>query len=166
MAKTLRATLSFLLVLAATGAMSAVAPASARAPGDTAAGASDQACTPRIVDGWLRSPPMPMPMLAGFAKIENPCGEGISITGARSDAFGSVELHETTIVDGVSRMREVPELRIAANGDAELRPGGLHLMLMRPVAPLAVGDRARVEFTLADGRRIGADFEVRAANAR
>lgn len=123
-------------------------------------------CAPRVVDGWLRLPPMPMPMLAGFGKIENPCTVAVAVTAAHSPAFGSVELHQTTVVDGVSRMRPVPELRIPAGGSAELRPGGLHLMLMRPVSPLQQGDRARVELELSDGRRIGADFEVRAASAR
>src|SRR5690606_17917768 len=73
---------------------------------------------------------------------------------------------ETRVVDGVSRMREVPGLPVAAGGVVELRPGGLHLMLMRPVSPLAAGDVARVEFILSDGRSIGVDFEVRAADAR
>lgn len=132
---------------------------------DTSTGA-DGTCAPRVVEGWLRSPPVPMPMMAGFARIENACVDAVAITGARSDAFGSVELHETTVVDGVSRMRAVDELPVAAGGHAVLEPGGLHLMLMRPVAPLAAGDVARVEFTLADGRSVGADFQVRAANAR
>lgn len=126
----------------------------------------DDGCTPRVVDGWLRAPPMPMPMMAGFARIENPCGVDLAITGASSDAFASVELHETQLVDGVSRMREVPSLQLPAGGEVELRPGGLHLMLMRPPTPLAEGDSATVEFTTADGRRFGGSFGVRAANAR
>lgn len=142
-------------------AVAAGVSASDAPPGD-----ADAACLPRVVDGWLRPPPMPMPMMAGFARIENSCADAVAITAARSDAFGSVELHETTVVDGVSRMREVAELPVAAGGEAVLRPGGLHLMLMQPVSPLAEGEIARVEFSLADGRSIGADFEVRAANAR
>lgn len=139
--------------------------ADATASGASGAGA-EPACAPRVVDGWLRSPPVPMPMMAGFARIENGCAVAAVVTGARSDAFASVELHETQLVDGVSRMRAVPLLPVPAHGDAVLRPGGLHLMLMRPVAPLAAGDSARVEFTLADGRVVAADFEVRAADAR
>ena len=126
----------------------------------------DAACAPRVVEGWVRPPPMPMPMMAGFARIENPCDGAVAVTGASSAAFGSVELHETTVVDGVSRMREVAELPVAAGGEAVLRPGGLHLMLMRPVSPLAAGELVRIDFSLADGRSVGADFEVRAANAR
>lgn len=141
------------------------APPQARAS-EPATAAADAACAPRIVDGWLRSPPMPMPMLAGFARVVNPCASEIVVTGADSDAFASVELHETRVEDGVSRMRAVAAMPVPAAGETVLRPGGLHLMLMHPVAPLAEGDVAEVEFVLADGRRIRAAFEVRAPDAR
>lgn len=123
-------------------------------------------CTPHIAEGWLRAPPMPMPVMAGFARVVNPCTAEVVVTGARSDAFASVELHETSVVDGVSRMRAVAEVPVAAGGETVMRPGGLHLMLMQPVSALAEGDTARIELQLADGRRIVAPFEVRAADAR
>lgn len=141
------------------------APPHARAS-EPATATTDAACAPRIVDGWLRSPPMPMPMLAGFARVVNPCAAEVVVTGADSDAFASVELHETRVEDGVSRMRAVTAMPVPAAGETVLRPGGLHLMLMRPVAPLAEGDVAEVGFVLADGRRISAEFEVRAPDAR
>ena len=147
-------------------ALLCLAAAGASATDAATAADADAACAPRVVDGWVRPPPMPMPMMAGFARIGNPCDEAVVVTGARSAAFGSVELHETTVVDGVSRMREVAELPVAAGGEAVLRPGGLHLMLMRPVSPLAAGDVVTVEFTLADGRSVSAGFEVRDPAAR
>lgn len=152
-----RALLSLALTFVAASQACAAEPAP---PAEAAA------CTPRIVDGWLRAPPMPMPMMAGFARVQNPCPGAVVVTGARSAAFASVELHETRVVDGVSRMRAVERMPVMAGEETLLRPGGLHLMLMRPLAPLAEGDVARVEFLLADGRRIAADFEVRAPGAR
>src|SRR5690606_22188869 len=94
------------------------------------------------------------------------CPGAVVVTGARSAAFASVELHETRVVDGVSRMRAVERMPVMAGEETLLRPGGLHLMLMRPLAPLAEGDVARVVFLLADGRRIAAGSEVRAPGAR
>jgi copper(I)-binding protein len=122
-------------------------------------------CLPRVVDGWLRPPPVPMPMLAGFARIENPCAAAVTVVAASGDGFGSVEIHETTLVDGVSRMRPVPSLLVAAGGQAVLKPGGLHLMLMQPRAVPVLGESLEIELELADGRRLRAGFEVRAANA-
>jgi periplasmic copper chaperone A len=118
-------------------------------------------CSPRVVDGWVRSGPPSMPMMAGFGRIENGCDLPVAVLSAHSAHFDAVELHETRIEDGVSRMRAVPRLEIAAGGAAMLAPGGLHLMLMRPRAPLAPGGRVEIEFALEDGRRVTGVFEVR-----
>lgn len=128
--------------------------------------AADGDCTPRVRDGWLRLPPMSMPMLAGFGRIDNDCTMPATIVSASSPAFGSVELHETRIVDGISRMRAVPELRLPPRGAAVMKPGGLHLMLMQPHAQLQAGSRVTVEFVLADGRKLLGEFEVRKSDTR
>jgi copper(I)-binding protein len=118
-------------------------------------------CAPQVRDGWIRLTPGGMPMHAGFARIENTCASPVRIVGAMSPAYASVELHESRIQAGVSRMRAVPELRIAPDDAAVLKPGGLHLMLMQPASRLKPGSRVAVEFQLADGGRLLGEFEVR-----
>lgn len=144
-------TVASLLLLAVAGIM----PAQARAT-----------CMPVVRDAWLRLPPVSMPMLAGFARIENPCPRAVAVTAVRSAAFGEVSVHETRRENGVSRMREVPTLVVPARGVVTLQPGGLHLMLMRPVAMPATGTRVPVTLVLEDGRTIDARFEVRPAASR
>jgi copper(I)-binding protein len=122
-------------------------------------------CLPAIESAWVRQPPVEMPMMAGFAVIRNGCDAPVRIVSASSPAFGAVELHETRKVDGVSRMRHLPELAVPAHGQVALQPGGLHLMLMRPAARLAQGQRVEIELGLSDGRRVRGAFEVRAPNA-
>jgi copper(I)-binding protein len=80
---------------------------------------------------------------------------------ASSPAFGDVSIHETRNIDGVNRMREVEQLRIAADDSAVLKPGGLHLMLMQPHAPLKEGSKVVVKFKLQDGREILSELVVR-----
>jgi copper(I)-binding protein len=147
--KRLRDTLAFLLILAA----AASAPAFARD------------CVPQVREGWIRLGPAGMPMMAGFARIENPCPAPVTITGASSPGFASAALHETRLIDGVQRMRALPELRIAPDASAVLKPGGMHLMLMQPSAPLKAGSRVAVSFALADGRTVLGEFEVRKPDA-
>lgn len=118
-------------------------------------------CAPQMRDGWIRMAPVKMPMMAGFGRIENRCGAPATIIGASSPAFGDVSLHETRIVDGVSRMRALPELRVAPGEAAELRPGGMHLMLMQPRGPLVPGNRVVVEFRLKEGGVLRGELEVR-----
>ena len=118
-------------------------------------------CAPKVKDGWIRLLPGGMPMHAGFGRIDNPCAMPVTVVSANSPAYGSVELHESKVVDGVNRMREVPELRIAPDGAAVLQPGGLHLMLMQPKATLKPGSRVVIEFGLKDGRKLLGEFEAR-----
>src|SRR3546814_7762490 len=54
------------------------------------ASASD--CQPQVQGGWVRLGPAGMPMMAGFGRIENHCDAAVTITGASSPAFASVEL--------------------------------------------------------------------------
>ena len=122
-----------------------------------------EACTPQVKDGWVRLMPGGMPMQAGFGRIDNPCPMPVTIVSASSPAYGSVELHESKVIGGVNRMREVPELRIAPDGAAVLQPGGLHLMLMQPDATLVEGERVPLVLVLADGSEVPATLAVRKA---
>ena len=118
-------------------------------------------CLPVAKAAWIRLPPVAMPMMAGFTRIENPCRMPVSIVGAESLAFDDVSLHETREENGVSRMREVAALPIAPGKAAELKPGGLHLMLHGPYQPLVAGEKPVITLKLADGRALPVVFEVR-----
>jgi hypothetical protein len=125
--------------------------------------ASAKECAPAMKEGWVRLPPAAMPMMAGFGHIANPCPMPVVILSASSPAFGEVSIHETRNVDGVNRMREVEQLRIAPDGSVTLKPGSLHLMLMQPRAPLKEGSKVVVNFKLQDGREILSELVVRKA---
>ena len=118
-------------------------------------------CAPVVKDGWIRLVPGGMPMHAGFGRIDNACPMPATVISVSSPAYSSVELHESKVVDGINRMRQVPELRIVPQGAATLKPGGLHLMLMQPKATLKEGSRVVIEFKLKDGRSVLGEFEVR-----
>jgi copper(I)-binding protein len=107
---------------------------------------------------WVRALPPGMGMTAGFGTLVNSAGEPLEITAFSSPQFAEVSLHRTETVDGVSRMREVPTLRVEAGAAVELAPGGYHLMLMKPTGPLAAGQTVTVRMTAADGRDF--QFEV------
>lgn len=140
-------------LLASTSTMAAAAPPAA------------SGCRPQVREGWVRLGPAGMPMMAGFGRIENTCTTPVIVTGASSPAFGSVELHETRLVDGVNRMRHLSELRIAPGDSAVLKPGGMHLMLMQPHAQLKAGSRVVVSFELSGGGELLGEFEVRKPDA-
>jgi len=103
-------------------------------------------------EAWVRAMPPGMKMTAGFGRFHNASAEAIELTAFASPQFGDVSLHRTELVDGVSRMREVPSLVVAPGESVTLEPGGYHLMLMMPVEPLATGTRVTVDASADDGR--------------
>ncbi len=74
-----------------------------------------------------------MAMSAGYLTLTNNSAETITITRVSSPNYGSVEMHETVITDGVARMRPLEKLDVLPGASTTLEPGGKHLMLMRPV---------------------------------
>ncbi|MEJ2298130.1 MAG: copper chaperone PCu(A)C [Woeseiaceae bacterium] len=70
-------------------------------------------------------------MSAGFMVLKNNSDQAIRITSATSPQYAAVEIHETTIEDGIARMRALDELVVPAQGSVTLERGGKHLMLMR-----------------------------------
>jgi periplasmic copper chaperone A len=126
-----------------------------------AGSASAGECLPRVHDGWIRMLPGGMPMMSGFGRIENACAEPAVIVAASSQAFADASLHETTLQNGVSRMRPVAKLRLAAHGTAVLAPGGFHLMLMQPTVRVAPGAKIAIAFKLDDGRTMVGEFTAR-----
>ncbi|MDH3305545.1 MAG: copper chaperone PCu(A)C [Gammaproteobacteria bacterium] len=69
---------------------------------------------------------------AAYLTLTNNSEQAIRITRVTSAEFESVQIHESTLEDGVARMRALPELRIPPRKSVTLQRGGKHLMLMRP----------------------------------
>ncbi len=66
----------------------------------------------------------------GFMSIKNTGGESDSLLGAVCGAAMMTQVHETTMDDGVMKMREVSAIEIPAGQIVELKHGGYHIMLM------------------------------------
>jgi periplasmic copper chaperone A len=81
-------------------------------------------------DGWVRALPPGSSMTAAYGEIWNTSQETIILDAFDSNAFASVSMHQSIIEDGVSRMQQQVNVRIAAGEMLQLQPGGMHLMLM------------------------------------
>ncbi len=91
----------------------------------------------------------PMPgSSAGVAyfKVENRGDAEITITAIDSPQFEDVQMHETTIEDGVSRMRQIESVHVGASSSTDFVPGGKHLMLMQPSTNVLPGSLVELEF--------------------
>lgn len=126
-----------------------------------AASAAD--CLPLVREAWIRLTPAGMPMHAGFARIDNPCGAPVTIVGASSAQYARIDMHETRLENGMNRMRARAQAVVPAQGQLQFKPGGLHWMLMQPKRGLQAGQQVPVTLLLADGTRLEVMFAVRAA---
>ena len=77
---------------------------------------------------------------AVFMKLANRGGDADKLVGAESDVATTVELHRSTMTDGVMKMSPVPDIPIPANGEVVLKPGDYHIMLLGLKRDLNVGD--------------------------
>lgn len=113
-----------------------------------------------VTDAWIRVAPPGATMLAGYAKLKNTGDAPLTILTVQSPAFRMATLHETIVSDGMSKMRELHRLVIAAGESIAFAPGGKHLMLMDARQAINAGDRIEVTFLLTDGTRVKTYFDV------
>ena len=88
----------------------------------------------KIEGAWVRPSVQGQRASGGYMKLTSDAD--VTLVGVSSPAAGSAEVHEMKMDGEVMRMRAVPGLRLPAGKSVELKPGGLHLMLMDLKAPL------------------------------
>lgn len=88
---------------------------------------------------WVR-PTAPGAKVGGAFMTLHGGKEADRLLAGSSPAAGVVELHTHLMEGGVAKMRQIPAIDVPAGGTVELKPGGLHIMLINLKAPLKAGD--------------------------
>ena len=105
-----------------------------------------------VTGAWVRATVAPQQPAGGYLTLTS--ARGGKLVEVRSPS-GMAEMHEMAMDGNVMRMRQVSAIELPAGKPVELKPGGLHLMLMGLKAPLKAGET--VSFTLVvegtDGKR-------------
>jgi len=112
---------------------------------------------------WTR--PSPMMDLAGAAYlvIHNNSDVDDSLIGASSPVAEVAEIHLSAMDDeGMMSMQQVHEVPIPAHGEAVLKPGSFHIMLINLVEPLTEGTEVEIslEFATAEPQTIIAPVQA------
>ena len=113
-----------------------------------------------ISDAWVRATPPGKIMTAGYASIENTGKDVITITGVSAEVAGHTSLHETRIERDRSTMRPEAQLSIKAGERINLKPGGLHIMLMKLSEPLTDGQSIDICLELENNDSLCSAFSV------
>jgi copper(I)-binding protein len=113
-----------------------------------------------VHDTWVKA--ADHGMTAAFGTLTNTGGTQVRIVSASTPAAANVELHEVVSDDGAMTMRpKAGGFVIPAGGDAELRPGGDHIMLMDLTGPLDPGADVDIVVTFDDGSTLPITAQVR-----
>lgn len=105
-----------------------------------AASASAQTSPIEISHAWARATAASAANGAVYLKVTNHGAADDRLTGASTPVATKTELHVTTNDNGVMKMQPVAEVPVKAGGNAEFKPGGMHIMLLGLKHPLAAGD--------------------------
>lgn len=119
---------------------------------------------PSISDAWFRAMPGALPA-GGYFTIANPGPKPMTLVAAQSPACGSLMLHMTHTMSGMTHMMPVEKVEVPAGGSFEFKPGGYHLMCMEPKA-LKPGTSVPVTLKFADGSSVTATFAVKNATGK
>jgi len=98
---------------------------------------------------WSRATPGGAKSGAAYVEIENTGNEADQLVGASSDVAAMTEVHQMSMDGGMMTMKPAGAVDIPAHGKVELKPHGLHVMLMGLKKPLAEGDTFVVTLTFA-----------------
>ncbi|MGQ9927066.1 MAG: copper chaperone PCu(A)C [Chloroflexaceae bacterium] len=99
---------------------------------------------------------------AAYMVLVNRGRTGDRLVSASTDVAEVVELHETKMVDNVMQMAPVTGgIPVPANGQVELKPGGLHVMLIGLKRDLAAGETVRLTLKFERAGEMTVDASVR-----
>src|SRR5690606_17715550 len=89
---------------------------------------------------WIRAMPVGLPS-AGYFVLHNSGAAPISLMGAEAEGFDKTMLHASETKGGMSAMVHVDHVDIAPGERMEFAPGGHHIMLEQPTAPVKIGSQ-------------------------
>lgn len=99
---------------------------------------------------------------AAFMTIKNSGQEADKLVAAASDVADAVEIHLSEMKDDVMTMRQVDGVDVPAAGEAVLKPGSYHIMLIGLNQELAVGEKVNLTLTFEKAGQMNVEAEVRA----
>lgn len=104
-----------------------------------------------VHDAYVRMAPPNAPATGAFMVIKNNGDKDLKVLKAANPASRVTELHNHINDGGVMRMRPVTAIEIKAKGEAVLKPGGLHVMMIDLPAPLKEGEIVPITLGFDDG---------------
>jgi copper(I)-binding protein len=114
-----------------------------------------------IKDSWVREAPPNSRVLAGYFTLLNDDKKDHVIISTRSKDFVEIEIHLSKVQQGMMKMEKQDKVLLPKGEMFHFKPGGYHLMLIKPKRKLRSGDKVEIILELEGGREISDTFIVR-----
>lgn len=114
-----------------------------------------------VNEPFVRMVPPGMTNTGAFMVLRNADSKDHKLVKAESPVVKAAELHTHTNEGGVMKMRPVKDIEIKAKGEAVLKPGSLHVMLIGLKQDLKEGDNVAITLTFEDGSSKKVEAPVR-----
>jgi copper(I)-binding protein len=116
-------------------------------------------------DAWIRKPPAGETAAVYFV-LANTGTKPVTVVGVTSAVAETAMIHETSVVDGQSRMRMRDKVVVPAGKTVTFAPEGLHVMFVGFRYDVSVGDRVPLTLQLEDGGKLAISATVRPLDAK
>jgi len=115
----------------------------------------------KVENAWSRASPSGVKVAAGYLTIVNRGDEPDRLLEASAPFAGATEIHQTSMKDGVMRMRPVKDgVPVPANSMVTLEPNSYHLMFMGLTEPLHEGDTVQANLIFERAGTVGITISV------
>lgn len=115
----------------------------------------------QVTDAWSRPTVAVVKVGVAYMRIRNAGADDDVLLSVSSPRAASVEIHQTTMNDGVMQMRPLDDVPIPAGKTVVLEPGATHLMLMGLKSPLQIGERVPLQLVFLRAGPVDVESEVR-----
>jgi copper(I)-binding protein len=113
----------------------------------------------QVADVWARAAEMGNG--AAYMILRNSGDTADRLVKAESDVADAVELHKTTMEGNMMMMAPVENIEIPAKSQAELKPGGFHVMLIGLKRELKAGEKIKLKLQFEKAGMQEVEAEVR-----
>lgn len=113
-----------------------------------------------ITDAFVPLAPKGVMAHAAYMNVTNAGKVTRSMVGVTAPDYAMAHIHLSSEKDGVATMMSMEQLDIKPGQTVVLEPGGLHVMLMKPVAPLELGGTVTLEVQFANGETMAVSADV------
>ncbi len=118
-----------------------------------------------VIDAWSPQAPPAASTHAAYISLHNMGETPRVLVAVSSTHYAMAHIHQSKETDGVSSMMMIDRIKIPVGAVLSMKPGGFHVMLMRPKSAMNIGDKLPLSLTFENGEILNIDVIVKDHNA-